>query len=178
MRYSINLTTRPYLDHRTLNRCAAATIALLVIIVGWNISRVASNSGEQSRLNAEIAAIQGRLSIKPSGISEAQLNSQKSKIRFYNDIIERKSTNWLYQLDLFEQVTPEGIFLSSLSQDKNKGEWRLEGYARSFKNIQKYLEKLETSKNFATVLLLSHQNMTAGIKTHGVQFVISCKVVQ
>ena len=177
MRFTINLVTRTYLDHRLLNRLAFVVIMVLLGISVWNVSRVSSNMGEQSRLNSEITAIQSRLGAKPSGISEADFSRQSTRIRFYNEIIERKSTHWLGVLELFETVTPEGASLSSLSPGKTGNEWKVEGNARSFKTIQQYLEKLEGSKNFSNVLLLSHQNMVAGENSRGVQFSISCKVM-
>ena len=177
MRFTINLATRTYLDHRMLNRLAFSAIVILLVITVWNVTRVSSNMGELSRLNAEIAVIQGRLGAKPDGVSESDLNRQKAHIRFYNEIIERKNVRWLDLLGVFEDATPEGISLTALSPGKKLEEWKLEGRARSFKVVQQYLEKLETSKNFSNVLLLSHQNMAAGEKTRGIQFSISCKVV-
>lgn len=177
MRFTINLATRTYLDHRLINRLAFCAIAVLLVILGWNVSRVSSNMGEQSRLNAEITAIQSRLGAKPNGVSEAEFSRQKTRIRFYNEIIERKSIDWLSMLELFENATPEGIALSALTPGKNLEEWKLDGRARSFKAVQLYLERLEASKNFSDILLLSHQNMTAGETARGVQFAISCKVV-
>jgi type IV pilus assembly protein PilN len=177
MRFTINLATRTYLDHRMLSRLAFSAIAVLLVLTIWNVSRVSSNMGEQSRLNVEIAAIQSRLGAKPSGISEADFSRQKVRIRFYNEIIERKSMNWLNLLELFENATPQGISLSSLSPGKKQEEWKLEGRARSFKTVQQYLENMEASKYFSNVLLLSLQNMTAGEKVRGVQFSISCKVI-
>jgi type IV pilus assembly protein PilN len=177
MRFTINLATRTYLDHRVLNMLAYCAIAVLLVMAGWNISRVLSNRGEQSRLNAEIAAIQSRLGAKPGGISETDFNRQKARIRFYNEIIERKSVNWLNLLETFEKATPQGISLLSLSEDKGQGEWKLEGRARSFKSVQQYLESLEIAENFSNVLLLSHQKLTPGENMHGVQFTISWKVV-
>ncbi|MGB9081397.1 MAG: PilN domain-containing protein [Desulfuromonadaceae bacterium] len=177
MRFTINLATRTYLDHRLLNRLGFCLIALLLVMAGWNVSRVSSNMGEQSRLKVEIAAIQSRLGTKAAGISGTEINRQKTRIRFYNEIIERKSTNWLNLLELFETVTPEGIALSSLTQGKNNEEWKLDGRAGSFKAVQRYLEKLESSKNISNIMLLSHQNITAGEHLRGVQFTISCKVV-
>lgn len=177
MRFTINLATRTHLDHRLLNGLAYCAIAVLIVILGWNVSRVASNQGQQSRLSAEIAGIQARLGTKPGGISESVFSRQKARIRFYNEIIERKSINWLNLLELFENATPAGISLSALSQGKKQEEWKLEGRARSFKVVQQYLENLESSKSFSNVLLLSHQNMTTGEKVSGVQFTISCKVV-
>jgi type IV pilus assembly protein PilN len=177
MRFTINLATRTYLDHRLLNRFAFGSIVLLLVVTAWNIIRVASTLGEQNRLSAEIAVLEGRLAAKPAGISEADFSRQKARIRFYNEIIERKSSNWLALLELFENVTPEGVSLSSLSQDKKKEEWKVEGHARTFKSVQNYLEKLESAQNFSQVLLLSHQNIDVGEKMRGVHFSISCKVV-
>ena len=177
MRFTINLATRTHLDHHLINRLGYCAVTLLLVMAGWNVYRVASNMGEQSRLNTEITAIQNRLGTKPGGISEADSNRQKTRIRFYNEIIEQKSTNWLSILEQFESVTPEGISLSSLSQGKTQEEWKLEGRARTFKSVRLYLEKLEASKNFSNVLLLSHQNMAAGEKISGIQFSITCKVL-
>ena len=177
MRFTINLATRTCLDHRLINRLGGCAIAVFLVIAVWNVSRVSSNMGELSRLNAEIAAIQNRLGTRPGGISESEFGRQKTRIRFYNDIIERKSSNWLGILELFENVTPEGVSLSSLSQSKKLEEWKLDGRARSFKSVQLYLEKLEASKNFSNVLLLSHQNLADGEKKRGVQFTISCTVL-
>lgn len=177
MRYTINLATRTYLDNRLINRIAFGTIALLVALTIWNVIDISTNMGEQSRLKSEIAAIESKLATKPGGISEAEYSRQKSHIRFYNEIIGRKSSNWLKKLELFEHSTPEGIALSSLAPGKNTDEWKLDGRARSFKTVQQYLETLEASKNFTNVLLLSHKKFTVGEKTHGVQFTISCKVV-
>lgn len=177
MRFTINLATRTYLDHRLLNRIAYCAIALLLMVTAWNVSRMSSNMGEQSRLNTEINGVQSTLGAKPNGISEAEISHQKAQIRFYNEIIERKSKNWLNILELFENITPEGIALSSLSPDNKQEILKVDGHARSFKVLQQYLEKLETSKNFSNVLLISHQNMFAGEKERGVKFSISCKVV-
>lgn len=177
MRYSINFATRTHIDHRMLNRAGFGVIAVLLIMAGWNISRVSSNMGEQSRLNADIAALQVRVGIKSGGPGQYELNRQKAHVRFYNEIIERKSTNWLKLLDVLENATPAGISLSSLSPKKDMNEWTLTGNARSFKAVEQYLEQLESSKNFSDILLLSHTTMDKKEKSSGVQFVVSCKVL-
>lgn len=177
MRYTINLATRTYLDNQLINRIAYIVIALLVAVTALNVNRIFSSIGELSRLSSEIAAIESRLGSKPGGISEAEFSRQKSRIRFYNEIIDRKSVNWLTKLELFEKATPEGVSLATLTPGKKNDEWKLDGRARNFKKVQQYLEMLEASKNFSNILLLSHQNIAVGEKVSGVQFVISCKVV-
>lgn len=177
MRFTINLATRIYLDHRLLNRVAFCIIAALIAMTGWNVIRAASNMGEQSRLNAEIGAIQSRLGTRPHGISETDSSRQKASIRFYNEIIERKSINWLNLLERLENAVPDGCSLSSLSQGKDQGEWNLAGRARSFKVVEQFLEKLEGSENVSNVLLLSQQNLTLEEKVRGIQFTISFNIV-
>lgn len=178
MRFTINLTTRTYLDHTLLNKYIYSTIVVLLVVTAWNVNRVSSYLGEQSRLNSEITAIQARLGIKPGGLSESEVTGQKAHIRFYNGVIERKSIDWLSMLELIENSTPVGVSLSALSPAKIRDEWKLEGRAKTFKTVQQYLEKLEASKSFTNVMLLSHQNISAGEKVRGVQFTISCKVVR
>lgn len=177
MRYSINLATRICLDHRLINRTAYCMVALLVVVACWNFYQVFSNIGAQSRLNAEITTHKSKYGTKPSGVSDVDVNNQKSRIRFYNEIIDRKSTNWLAILELFENVTPEGVTLSRLSPDSKSNEFKLDGRARSFKAVQQYLEKLDSSKSFTDILLLSHKNVVETDKPSGVEFSISCKVL-
>ncbi|MDD2271691.1 MAG: PilN domain-containing protein [Desulfuromonadaceae bacterium] len=177
MRFMINLATRTYLDHRLINSIGFCVLAVLLIIAGWNVGRVSSNMGEKGRLSSEITLLQKKLGTKPSGVSEIEVGRQRASIRFFNEVIERKSMNWLNILDVFENNMPEGVSLSSLSRGKDLNEWKLAGRARSFKVVQRYLEMLESSQKFADVLLLSHQNLPSGEKVHGVQFTISCKVV-
>jgi type IV pilus assembly protein PilN len=176
MRFSINLATRTYIDTRLLNQIFGAFIAVLVVLLGWNISRVATNLGEQQRLAADVVLLEGRLKGKPGDVSEKNFKSQQVSISFYNGIIDRKSTRWLGLLDLVESVTPEGIALSVLTPGKKTGELKLEGRAKSFAAVRRYLEALEESKSFSNVLLLSHQELLFGEKGRGVQFAISCRV--
>lgn len=176
MRFTINLATQTYLDKKLLNRSCFGVIALLVVLLIWNVTRASWKQGEKSRLDAEIAVLEGRINNKPGEVPEKDFTRQQTQIRFYNEIIGRKSTNWLQLLDLIENVTPEGIALSAVSQGKKKGELKLDGHARSFAHVRQYLEKLEGSQNFLNVLLLSHKDFLSGETGRGVQFTISCMV--
>jgi type IV pilus assembly protein PilN len=176
MRFSINLATRTYLDKRLLNQICVSAITVLVLLLGWNVTRMSWNLGEQRRLVSEVKVLEGSSNIRSGGDSEKDYARQQDRIRFFNEIIDRKGTDWLNLLELVEMATPEGISLAALTPGKKRGELRLDGYARSFAGVRQYVEKLEGSKSFSDVLLLSHQEMTVGEKGHGVQFSVSCKV--
>jgi type IV pilus assembly protein PilN len=176
MRFSINLATRTYIDTRLLNQIIGGIITVLVLLLVWNISRVASNLGEQQRLAADVVTLEGRLKGKPGDVSEQEFKRQQARIAFYNGIIDRKSIRWLSMLDLVESATPDGVALSALAPGKKPGELKLEGRAKSFATVRRYLETLEGTRNFSNVLLLSHQEFLLGEKGRGVQFAISCRV--
>jgi type IV pilus assembly protein PilN len=175
MQFTINLATRTYLDRRLVNRIGAAIGALLLLLLAWNINRAAWSFGELRRLRAENAAYESRLNSRPDGISEKEFTRLLGSIGFYNEIIARKSFNWLGLLEQLENATPEGIALSALTPDRKKGELKIEGHTKNFAQIKSYLDKLEDSKAFTSVLLLSHTEMTAGERTKGLSFSISCK---
>ncbi|MSN26269.1 MAG: hypothetical protein GJV46_10435 [Geobacter sp.] len=176
MRYSINLASTTYIDRRLINRSCFGIIALLVVLLCWNVTKASWTFSEQRRINTEIKALEGRLINKPGGVSDKEFAQQRSQIGFYNEIIDRKSKDWLKLLDMIEGVTPDGVSLATIAQGKKKDELALEGRAKSFGNVRQYLEKLEESKGFANVLLLSHQEFVTADKGRAVQFKISCKV--
>lgn len=175
MYFSINLATRTYLDRRLVNRTATGVFAVLIIALVWNIYRAAWNFGELRRLRADITSFESRLSSRPSGVSEKQYTSLLGDISFYNEIIGRKAYNWIGLLEQMELVTPEGIAISSFVPDRKTGELKIEGRAKNFALIKLYLDKLEDSKFFTSILLLSHSEIAAGERSRGIQFSISCK---
>jgi hypothetical protein len=175
MRFTINIATRTHIDRRLVNRAAYAVLALLLALLAWNISRTFWNFGELRRLQADNASYEQRLNSRPGGVSEKDFNGLLADIKFYNEIIARKSYNWLGLLEQLEGATPEGIALSALGPDRKSGDIKIEGHARSFAQVRSYLEKLEDSKAFTSILLLSHGEVAAGEKVKGVHFAISCK---
>jgi type IV pilus assembly protein PilN len=177
MRFTINIATRTHIDRKVVDRAGYAVLALLLILLAWNISRASWSIGELRRLQADNSSYEQRLSSRPSGVSEKDFTRLLADIRFYNEVIGRKSYNWLGMLEQLEGATPEGIALTALDPDRKTGEMKIEGHARSFALLRSYLDKLEDSKAYTSILLLSHANVAVGEKGKGVHFAISCKAV-
>lgn len=177
MRFTINLATRTYLDNRLVNRACAAAMLVLLAFLAWNVSRIAWNIGELRRLRSESAAFETRLNSRPAGISEKEFTRMLASIRFYNAVIGRKAYNWTGLLERVENATPEGIALVSVAPGKNSGELNIQGLARGFGNVRTYVERLNDSREFTDILLLSHRELAMGEKSKGVQFTISCRAV-
>jgi type IV pilus assembly protein PilN len=177
MRFTINLATRTYLDHRLVNQALIALTVVMLAWLAWNASRLWSDLGELGRLGREAAVLEERLNSRPSGVSEDDYKRLMTSIGFYNGIIERKSYDWLGLLEQLEQATPAGVSLASVAAETGAGEIKLEGRARSFTQVRTYLEKLEDSKAFTDILLRSHRELALGEKTRGVQFSVDCRAV-
>lgn len=175
MQFTINLATRTYLDRRLVNRVGFGAAAVLLLLLAFNVNRAAWNFGELRRLRTDIHSYEDRLNSRPNGVSEKEYTNLLATIKFYNEIIGRKSFNWLGLLEQLELVTPEGIALSALTPDKKSGILKIEGRAKSFAQIKTYLDQLENSKVFTSILLLSHSDVAVGERTKGVLFSITCK---
>lgn len=177
MRFTINLATRTYLD-RELNRILLISVLFLTALAGWKFFGFCGNMGQLERIRSDIASLEERLRSRPAGVSEQDFKRQQQSIRFYNDIIERKSSDWITLLDQLEQTTPEGIALASLVPDRKTGALKIEGRARNFGQIRSYLERLDDSRLFRDVLLMSHGEVAVGTKGRGLHFIISCRTVK
>lgn len=197
MRFTINLATRTYLDYRVVNRVFIAAMVVLLALLAWGVARVSWNMGELRRLKAENAGFEASLESRPSGVSEQDYKRMIASIRFYNDVIEHKTYNWLGLLEQVEKATPEGIALASLTPEKKGTELKIEGRSRGtateaekkgtalkiegrakgFADVRRYLEKLDASGEFTDIMLMSHHDMAVGEKGKGVQFSISCRAV-
>lgn len=177
MRFTINLATRPHLDQRRVKWACIGSLLLLLALLTWNGFRICGDMIEMRRLAAENATLGARLGSRPSGVSEKEYTRLLASIRFYNEVIEGKSRNWVGLLEQVENATPEGVALVALTPDKGGAEMRLEGRAKNFGSVRNYLERLEDSHAFGDVLLLSHRDSPPGEKGRGVQFSISCRAV-
>ena len=178
MRFTINLATRSYLDFQLINRILLLVVLLLGTVLVWKVLSFAGNWGELDRIREGTVALESRLNSRPAGVSEKDYTRQQKSIRFFNEAIEHKSYNWLALLDQLELATPEGIALAALARDTQSSSFKIEGRARNFGQVRAYLERLEQSKAFTDILLLSHGDLVTGEKSHGVHFTISCRAVQ
>jgi len=178
MRFTINIATRTHIDRTVVNRAGYVLLAVLVALLAWNVSRASWGVGELRRLKSDIASYENRLTSRPGGVSEKDFTRLLADIKFYNEILDRKSFNWLAMLEQLEGSTPDGIALTALTPDRKTGEMKIEGNARTFSTLRSYIDKLEDSKAYTAILLLSHADISAGEKTRGVHFVLSCKAVR
>jgi type IV pilus assembly protein PilN len=176
MKFTINLSTRRYLNLRLLDYSLAAGFVLLALLLIFKVREVALNQAELSRTRNLIAA-SGAGTGGPV-VSEAQLKALAPKIRFANSLIQRKSADWLGLLDHLEEVVPNGVAMTSIEPPLRDSWLKLSGSALTFANLRALLENMEQSRYFSEVYLMSQADATVGQTQHGITFAITCKVPQ
>jgi type IV pilus assembly protein PilN len=176
MRFTINLATKTILDQRRVDRACTIAVVVLTVLLAGNILLFSWNMGEMRRLDAETSTMKKRLTRPLPNIPEKDQAGILANISFYNDIIKRKTYGWLAFLGKLEAATPDGISVTRLSPNREKGSMSIEGWARNFKAIEDYLAMLEDSDTFYDVLLLSHKKDALWEQAKGVKFSISCRV--
>jgi type IV pilus assembly protein PilN len=173
MRFNANLATKIYLNARLLKFYLVAAVLLLVVILFFNISNIAGRAGEAKRLTVEIAALEGKRESSGTGVTEKEYRALIEHIRFANEIIDKKTYNWLSLLDKIEMVVPDGIAITSIMPDTKGKTLKLPGTARSFSHLRVFIERLEDSKFFTDVYLTSQSIST---ESKSIAFVLTCKV--
>lgn len=173
MHLKINLASRSYLNRRQFNVAVAVCALILGCLLLINIRNVASNAGEISSVARQIGQYEGKLG---GAVPEKEYQAVLTKIKFANDIIDKKTFNWLTLLDKLETVMPDAVALTTIEPNPKTEELKLTGAAKSFKNVRQFVENLESSKDFRDVYLVSHAELKVGKNQQGINFNISCKV--
>jgi type IV pilus assembly protein PilN len=176
MKLTINLATRRYLNLRLLNALLLACCVLLGALLVFKVREIAYNQAELGRIRNLSAATGTRTGGAPA-VSEAQLKALSAKTRFANDLIEKKSVNWLALLDRLEEVVPSGVAITQIEPVKHEQLLKISGAARGFGNLRTLLENMEQSKNFSEVYLLSQSETKVGLTQQGITFAVTCKVL-
>jgi type IV pilus assembly protein PilN len=172
MQFKINLATRTYIDTKQLNLWLGV---ITLLLLSWSIYitiNIANNIGNIKQLQS-VTTKKSTAVYQPSTNEYQEL---RKKIGFVNNIIARKTFDWLQLLDQLETVVPVGVALSSIDPDIKKKELKLSGFVRNFTNLRALMENLETSKFLSDVYLISQTPIQVGETEKGISFTISCKV--
>ena len=175
MKLTINLATRRYLNMRRLNTVLLASFILMAALLVYNVREIASNQVEINRIKRQLSGAASGPAGAPA-VSQAQLQALDKEISFANDLIEKKTVNWVGLLDKLEEVVPAGVALTQVEPVQREQLLKLAGVTRSFANLRTLLENMEQSKNFSEVYLLSQSEHKVGLTQQGFSFTITCKV--
>lgn len=176
MRLTINLATRIYINKRRLNFFIVAAFAVLILLLLVNVRNIATDLGDIQRLNHGIAILEGKTKKATSeAVPEKEYQALLARIKFANVLIEQKTFNWLMLLDKLESVVPDGIAIASIEPSPKDEGLKLEGIAKNFGALRKFMENLEESKYFTEIYLIGQSDTQVSPGQKGIVFNITCK---
>lgn len=173
MQLKTNLATRTYIDTGLLNVAVGAAIIIFGAALFFQVKKTASNTGEIKRLSRDMAVLTGT---EKGDVPAKEYQALLARIHFANDVIARKTFNWLALFDRLEGVVPDGVALTAIAPDLKEKSLKLAGVARNFKNLRQLMENLEESNYFTDVYLQSQTESQIGTNQKATGFAISCKV--
>jgi type IV pilus assembly protein PilN len=110
-----------------------------------------------------------------SVVSEADYTIFLAKVKNVNNILYKRSYDWLSLLDNMEQLVPAGVSLKSL-EPLDKGEsLRLAGSANDFSSVRRFVENLESSKTFTDIYLTDQASAKIDNQRKVINFTVTCK---
>ena len=173
MKLTTNLATRCYVNLKQLNSALWAGFLVLGGLALLLASLVGQGRGEIVR----VRTLEQGLTPKSAGpqLSEAQLGAQAKHVQFANQVVDRKTVNWLHLLDSLEEVVPNGVALNHIAPSLERA-LSIGGSARNFAALRTLLENMERSKNFSDVYLMSQAEQKAGLTQEGISFTITCRI--
>jgi type IV pilus assembly protein PilN len=173
MKLTINLATRRYVNLKQLNSALMAGF----LVLGGLALFLASLLGQGRAEIGRVRTLEQGLTPKSAGpqVSEAQLSAQAKHVQFANQVIDRKTVNWLRLLDSLEEVVPNGVALNLIAPGAERAV-SIGGSARNFTALRTLLENMERSKNFSEVYLISQAQQKAGLTQEGISFTVTCRI--
>jgi type IV pilus assembly protein PilN len=172
MNLQINLATRVYVNTSRLRLAIGVISLVLAALLYANIFNLISNFHEIGRLTEKTS--HDRRSAPADLVPEKEYQQLMARVQFANDILKKRSFDWLLLLDHFEAVVPDGVVLTAVTPGKEK-EIKLSGAAYQFANVRRFLENLESSKGFRDIYLNSQGETQFGTDHKGIVFSITCK---
>jgi type IV pilus assembly protein PilN len=172
MNLQINLATRVYVNTSQLRLVIGGISLVLAGLLYANIFNLVGNYNEIGRL-AEKTRLTRR-SAPTESVPEKDYQQLMARVQFVNSILQKRAFDWLLLLDHFEAVVPDGVVLTAVTPGKEK-EIKLSGAALQFANIRRFMENLESSKNFKDIYLNSQGEAPLSTEHKGIAFSITCK---
>lgn len=172
MKYSLNLATGTYINHRRLYVILSLLCLFLLgllLVNGMSVFRD-SRRIDQLELRLEELRRQKQESASQKGeISSAVLAEMAQRIETANELLIRDSFRWTALLDQLEAHLAEGISIRGLQPDYKTGILQLTGVAASILDLRNFIDNLSRSEVFTHVYLKDQRtektkdNLSGGI---------------
>jgi Tfp pilus assembly protein PilN len=178
MKYSLNLATGTYVNHRRLYALFAVLSLFLFGLLIVNTMSVIRDSSRMRQLELRLQELHGqkRGVNQQSEVSGAVLAKMAERIEVANELLLRDNYRWTTLLDQLETHLAEGISIRALQPNYKTGVLQLSGLALSVTDLRHFIDNLSRSEVF-TQVYLKEQRTEKGIDElpGGISFSIELK---
>lgn len=181
VRFKLNLASGDYLKKRRVSLALYSVVAVLVVLLGFDIDRFYRVQESEAAFDARMARLQsekellqkeiGRLGRDPSAESMKVLQKEVS---FINELLHQKHFSWTAFLSDLEKRVPSEVAVNRIQPDFKTGLVILGGAARSLGALTQFVENLQKGAPFDEVFLTDQESAKEEGKT-GISFSIRFK---
>jgi Tfp pilus assembly protein PilN len=167
--FDLNLSTRPVPAYRPTTALLWILMVVVAAISIWQVVRFARFTtlasgirGEEQALSVEAAALGQRLSELQARLDRPEATAKLSEIGFLNNLIARKHFSWTRVFSHLESIVPDRVHLISLRPTVGTDatvQIQIDVRGRSIADVTEFVDALETSPEFADVVLSVEQKL-------------------
>lgn len=155
MKYSLNLATGTYINHRHLYAILSVLCLFLFGLLAFNGMNVIRDASRTHQLELRLEELRGqkRGASQQGEISGTALAEMAKRIEVANELLVRDNYRWTALLDQLEAHLADGISIRGLQPDYKSGVLRLSGVAASIVDLRNFIDNLSRSEVFTHVYL-------------------------
>jgi len=156
LKLETNLSTRTYVNRRSLYALYSAILAVLLLILGSNVFSSFSGRSQIRMLGERLAEIERAFSESKGGdgYTPQTYKALVDDVSFANAVLKKDAFRWTALLDRLEQLVPKGMIVQGIQPDYKTGGLSLSGMVKTVPDLQQFLDNLAASEDFRDVYLL------------------------
>lgn len=167
-----NLATRPFYNERLVHWLLGAGLVLVAAFTAYNVSEYLRLTGRQGGLAADAARDEAQARALNARAAEARRRIDRKQLQVIGDqalqvngIIDARTFSWTSLFDDIEATLPPTVMLTAITPkiDQAGASVRLVVVGRTVEAIDAFIERLEQTKRFADLLVVSEQVTDDGL---------------
>lgn len=167
MYFRLNLSSRVYLDRRSVRRWLLLGGGLLALVLAANLLYAVRNIQQLRQVGGHLTEIESKLaSQRSSGATKYTPDEYArvmARIGAANKLIEADQFRWSVLLDKLEKLLPEGVAIRNLDPDFKEHSLKISAVARDTAAMTALLDALLSSADMRKVQLTEQSwTTTAG----------------
>jgi hypothetical protein len=167
-----NLSTRPFYNTRAVQAGVGLLAAVVLLLTAYNVIEIIRLTGAQQSLGArasdyeaQAAQMRQQAAQLRAKVDRKELEIVAAAAREANTVIDRRVFSWTDLMAQFEATLPEDVRITAVSprSDRDRLIVGVAVQARTFEDLDAFVEALERTGNFSDVLPVEQRPTDDGL---------------